>query len=96
MSSLVQLPALKAQLRLSAGDTSEDGTLQLLLDAAEGAVARHLDRPEDAPALDAADLAIKAQAVLVWASALYEDRVGGDDVPPAVAALLRPLRSWAR
>lgn len=94
MSELVDVEALRVQLRLAPDVTSEDDLLQRLLDAAHGGCAHWLDR--ELVDLTDDEEAVAAQAIVVWATAMYEDRAGGDGVPAAVVALLRPLRSLAR
>lgn len=95
MSSLVDIAGFKAHAGLNADEHTDDQALQLLLDAAERSCVLYLDRPPE-QVLTPADEVIVTHAIIVWATALLEGRAGEIDMPPAVVALLRPLRSFAR
>ena len=99
----VTLEQVKTHLRLSLTEISEDSYLMLLVQAARRSVENYIDRKIVAvpPGIEADDLRVAGQAILLLVGAWYENReaVGGGnataEMPMAVNYLLTPLRRLA-
>lgn len=97
MAEPVSVAQLEAQLRLDVGNSGEEEYLTALIVAARRAVENYLDRSivGDDASLPADDMLVAAQAILMLATHLYENRDGGDGMPPVVGMLLWPIRRWS-
>lgn len=104
MAEPVSLAEAREQVRLDAGDTSEDAWLSGLIIAARRSVETRTNRTivGDAPTLTGDDVAVAKQAILLLVGHWFANREGSSteagsapvELPLSVSWLLQPITAW--
>lgn len=97
MAEPVTVSQLEVQLRLPAGQSGEAVYLNSLIVAARRQVEHYTNGTlvGDAPTITDADAVMAGQAILLLAAYWYDHRDAAGEMPPAVVALIWPLRRWS-
>lgn len=96
MAEPVTVAQLEEQLRLPVGQSGEASYLGTLIVAARR-LAEHYTNGTligAEPSITGDDAALAGQAILMLAAYWYDHRDATGEMPPAVVALLTPLRGW--